>query len=647
MFCLDRRGAVAAAALLCALPATAHARGPGDEGFVVTGPGIGGQGGPEDQDLARMSLEELSMVEVVSVSRRPEALADAAAAIFVISADDIRRSGATSVPEVLRLAPNLNVQRVNSVDYAISARGFNGFETSNKLLVMVDGRSIYSTLSSGVFWDARDLMLEDIERIEVISGPGGALYGSNAMNGVINIITKSARDTTGTLVTVGAGNEDATFAVRHGGRLGENGAWRAYLIGATRDDSFRLTGGDATDAAETLRGGARLDWTAGVNELTLQGDVFDNAVAINEDFSGTETRVSGRNVLGRWARPLAGGELQVQAYYDRFERAEPGSVEDSDTWDLSAQHAFGRGRHQLVFGAGYRTVQSRFVPAPGGAFLDPEELTLTLTNVFVQDQISLTDAVTLTLGAKFEDNSLSGEEFLPNIRLGWSRPGGDLVWAAISRASRTPNRIERGLTLPGFLVGGDFQSETLTAYELGYRANPLPRASFSVAAFYNVYDDLRTTSLNPATFFPLSFTNAGAGEAWGVEAWGSYDVSDRWRISAGLSTLDKDFSAPAAALDISGLASVGDDPEYQLLLRSQARITDTLDLDVRLRAVDDLASVDGYVEADARLGWRLTETLELSVTGQNLIGNHRVESGDPARARAFGRSVFAALRVSF
>ena len=607
----------------------------------------GPQGAPDPQDLSRLSLEQLAEVEVTSVSRRPEALADAAAAVYVISADDIRRSGATSLPEVLRLAPNLNVQRVNSVDYAISARGFNGFETSNKLLVLVDGRSIYSTLSSGVFWDANAVMLQDIERIEVVSGPGGALYGSNAMNGVINIITRPAQDTVGSLVVAGAGNEETTFALRHGGRLGASGAWRAYVTGSTRDDSLRLTGGDATDAAETLQGGARLDWTAGANALTLQGDAFDNQVAVNEDFSGTQTRVRGHNVLGRWARPLAGGAFQAQAYYDRFERDEPGSLEESDTWDLSVQQAFERGRHQMVFGAGYRTVQSGFRPAPGGAFLDPQTLRLGLTNVFVQDQVALTDSLTLTLGAKYEDNSFSGDEFLPNIRLGWSRPGGDLVWAAISRASRTPNRIERGLTLPGFLVGGTFQSETLTAYEVGYRATPTPRASFSVSAFYNVYDDLRTTSLNPVTTFPLSFTNAGAGHDWGVEAWGSYDVTDRWRMSAGLSTLEKDFSAPASALDISGLASVGDDPAYQLLVRSQSRITDRLDLDLRLRAVGELKTVDSYVEADARLGWRLTDTLELSVTGQNLLEDRRVETGDPARRRAFGRSVFAALRVSF
>ena len=631
--------ATSGAALLSALSMTAAA----DPAAIPQG------AGPTDQDLSRLSLEELALVEVTSVSRRPEALADAAAAIFVITSDDIRRSGATSLPEVLRLAPNLNVQRVNAVDYAISARGFNGYEMSNKLLVLLDGRSLYSTLSSGVFWDARDVMLEDVERIEVVSGPGGTLYGANAVNGVINIITRSAAETTGTLVSAGVGNEDATFALRHGGRLGEAGAWRAYIKGFARDDSDRLTGGDATDAASGLRGGARADWTVGENRLTLQGDVFDNEVAVNEGFSGEETRVSGRNVVGRWSRPLAGGELQVQAYYDRFERTESGGVEDSDTWDVSAQHAFGRGRHRLVLGAGYRTVQSRFAAAPGGAFLDPAERTLSLTNLFAQDQIALTDALTLTLGMKVEDNSFSGQEFLPNVRLGWERPGGDLVWGAISRASRTPNRIERDLTLPGFLVGGDFQSETLTAWEAGWRARPREHVSFSISAFYNVYDDLRTASFHPVTVFPLSLTNFGAGETWGVEAWGSYDVTDRWRLSAGLSTLDKDFAVDPSGSDITGLISTGDDPAYQLLLKSQTRITDRLDLDLRLRAVDTLqtSGTEAWVEADARLGWRFTDALELSISGQNLLEERRVETGDSARQRAFGRSVFVALRTSF
>ena len=634
----------AAAALFLVMPAVVHAeeRPPapaaGQELIRI---------GYQDQDLARLSLEELSMVEVTSVSMRPEALADAAAAIFVISADDIRRSGATSLPEVLRLAPNLGVQRVNAVDYAISARGFNGYETSNKLLVLVDGRSVYSSLSSGVFWDARDLMLQDVERIEVISGPGGALYGSNAMNGVINIITRSAAETRGTLLSVGAGDDETAFALRHGGDFGAAGAWRAYLIGHARGESRALTGEGANDDAEGLRGGARADWSAGENQLTLQGDVFDNQVAINEDLLGTQTDVRGANVLGRWTRPLAGGELQVQAYYDRFEREEPGALERADTWDLSAQQAIGLGRHRLVLGAGHRVIDSRFESAPGAAFLDPADRTLTLTNVFAQDQIALGRGVTLTLGAKFEDNSFSGQEFLPNVRLAWQRPGGDLLWAAISRASRTPNRIERDLTLPGFLTGADFQSETATAWELGYRANPRPRMSFSINAFYNVYDDLRTVSITPVTFLPLHLTNHGEATTWGVEAWGSYDVTPTWRLSAGASTLTKDYDAPLTPEDISGLISIGDDPDYQVLLRSQHDLTEAVELDVRLRAVDDLTIVEGYVEADVRLGWRLTDTLELSLTGQNLIEDRRVETGDTVRGRAFGRSVFAALQVSF
>lgn len=604
-------------------------------------------GAPSDQDLARLSLEELSMVEVTSVSRRPEALADAAAAIYVISAEDIRRSGATSLPEVLRLAPNLNVQRVNAVDYAITARGFNGYETSNKLLVLVDGRSIYSTLSSGVFWDARDLMLEDIERIEVISGPGGALYGSNAMNGVINIITRPAAETRGTLISAGAGDDDATYAIRHGGDLGANGAWRAYLTGHVRGESRSLTGLEANDDAEGARAGARADWALGEDRLTLQGDVFDNQVAVNEDLLGTETHVRGGNFLGRWSRPMLGGEMQVQAYYDRFEREEPTTLERSDTWDLSVQHAMDMGRHRLVFGAGHRVIDSRFSAPPGGASLVPPDRTLTLTNIFVQDQITLGEGVTLTVGAKFEDNSFSGQEFLPNIRLAWHRPGGDLLWGAVSRASRTPNRIERDLTLPGFLVGANFRSETVTAYELGYRANPRPNISFSINGFYNVYDDLRTVSITPATFFPLNLSNNGEAETWGVEAWGSYDVSPTWRLSAGISTLTKDYNGTPTLDDISGLVSIGDDPDYQVLLHSQHDLTDAVELDLSLRAVDDLATVDSYVEADVRLGWRLTDQLELSLTGRNLIEDDRVETGDPARARAFGRSIFGALQVSF
>lgn len=619
---------------------------------LVATPALGDDTGQMDtisssRDLSSLSLEELAQVEVTSVSRRAEPLSGAAAAIFVISRDDIRRSGATSLPEVLRLAPNLNVQRVNSVDYAVTARGFNGFETANKLLVLIDGRSIYSTLSSGVFWDAQQVMLEDVERIEVISGPGGALYGSNAMNGVINIITRDASETPGLLISGSAGNEDQTLAIRQGGVLGANGAWRAYATAFRRDDSLRPTGGDASDQAEGLQGGGRLDWSMGLDAFTLQAEAFGNTVAVNEDYSGAPSEVRGGNIRGSWTRPWAGGELQVQAYYDRFEREEAPTLEQTDTYDILAQHASTWGRHRMVVGVGHRTVRSAFHADPGQAFLDPVARTLSLTNLFVQDQIALGRNVTLTLGLKAEDNSFSGGEILPSARFAWERPGGDLVWAAVSRASRTPNRIERDLTLPGVLIGADFQSETATAYELGYRANPTSSITFSISAFYNDYENLRTVSLDPVTVLPFRLTNFGRGQTYGLEAWGSYEVRPGWRLSAGASTLQKELGAPAVALDISNLISMGDDPDYQVLLRSQSRLSDNIDLDLRLRAVDSLAVVDQYIEADFRLAWRVRDGLELALVGENLLEDRHLETGDPARARAFGRSLRAAFIVGF
>jgi iron complex outermembrane receptor protein len=633
---------LAAATLLAAFPAAAQVGRSGVQASADID--------ALDQDLSRLSLEELALIDVTSVSRRPEALAAAAAAIFVINSEDIRRSGAASLPEILRLAPNLNVQRVNAGDYAISARGFNGFETSNKLLVLVDGRSIYSTLASNIFWDGRTIPLEDIDRIEVISGPGGTLYGANAVNGVINIITRSAADTQGGLIQVGAGSEDGTLYLRQGGIWGSGGAWRAYLSAFDRDDSLREISGDATDSTSGIRGGVRLDWAGERDSLTGQAEIFDNQVRTNEDFAGTETRLDGGHVRGLWTRTLGSdGELQVAAYYDRFSLTEPGLTEGTDTTDISAQHAFAWGdRHRLVWGGGYRRVKT----ALHSAFttgLVPAERRLSLTNLFVQDQIALSEALTVTLGLKLEENSFTGREFLPSLRLAWQSPTGDLAWGAISRASRTPNRIERDLTLPGFLVGGDFQSEILTAYELGYRTRPTATTSLSISAFYNVYDDLRTVAPDPVAFLPIRFANGGQGESHGIEAWGSWDIDPRWRLSAGLSTLEKDFGVKPGQVDITGLASLGDDPGYQLLLRSQADLADRLELDVRLRAVDDLdrSGLDSYVEADVRVGWRVSSRVELALTGQNLIDERRLETSDPARRRAFGRSIFASLRASF
>ena len=604
-----------------------------------------------DEDLSGLTLEELANVQVTSVSRRPEAVAEAAAAIYVITSEDIRRSGAASLPEVLRLAPNLQVQRVNAADYAISARGFNGFETSNKLLVLIDGRSVYSTLHSGVFWDIRTPPIEDIDRIEVISGPGGTLYGANAVNGVINIITRPSSETQGPAVSAGLGNEDRTLTVRHGWRMGENGAARAYLHAFDRDESLRADGDDATDDTSGVRGGLRSDWSFGADTVSVQGEIFRNRLRTNEDFSRQGTHAKGGHILGRWTRSFDTlGELQVQLLYDRMQLVEPLITETDNTYDAQLQHAFAWGeRHEIVWGGGYREVATELVSGVPGVFLDPRKRTITLGNVFAQDQIELTEALTLTLGLKYETNSFSGEELLPNARLAWRRPNGDLLWVAVSRASRTPNRIERDLNSFGFLVGGDFQSELLTAYELGYRSNPTANTAFSISAFYNEYDNLRTVRPAPVTIVPLVFANDAEGRTYGLEAWGSWDVRPRWRLSAGVSTLDKDFAVKPGQTDLGFLASQGDDPNYQVTLRSQSNLADSVELDVRLRAVDELAlsGVDGYVEADARLGWHVNDELELSVAGQNLLDDHKFETADPQRRRAFGRAVYAQLRWGF
>ena len=638
MISLRRRRAAGVCAFLGLAIAASGARAQ-DYAFTQTSSG---------PDLSELSLEELAQVEIISVSRRAEPVAQAAASVFVITAEDIRRSGAPSLPEVLRLAPNLQVQRLNAGEYAITARGFNGFETSNKLLVLIDGRSVYSPLQSGVFWDSQNLMLEDIERIEVISGPGGTLWGANAVNGVINIITRSARETQGSLISATIGTEDAGLSLRHGGDLGEAGAWRAYVTAFSRDDTFNPAGGDATDGLWGLRAGARADWSTGLGEMSLMGDVWSVDSAEDDDYSGSPIDIRGAHLLGRWTRAMGGGELSLQAFADHTGREGDSFTETVTTGDVHLQYARLLGeRHQIVVGGGYRMQASELTAPPGAAsFLVPADETITLANVFVQDQIALTQDLTLTLGVKFEDSSFSGQELLPSLRLAWARQSGDLLWAAVSRASRTPNRIERGLTSPGFLEQQDFDAESLTAYEVGYRATPLPNLSFSATAFYHVYDDLRTVAFTPVTILPFYFANGGAGEAWGVEAWGSWQVNPRWRTSLGVQTLQKDIGLRQGETDISGLASQGQDPDYQVLLRSQADLTERLEFDASLRAVGDLVTVDSYIDLDMRLGWAVNDQVEISIAGRDLLSDERVETFDNRR-RAFGRSVLATVTARF
>ena len=596
--------------------------------------------------LRDLSIEELTRIEVTSASKRAEPLSQVANALFVITDDDIRRSGYTSVPEALRLAPNLDVRRINAREYAITARGFGGYETARHLLVLIDGRSVYSTLFSGVFWELRELPLEDIDRIEVISGPGGTLYGLNAVNGVINIITKGAGSTRGFAARATAGSGERTGMLRYGGALGANGDFRVYLNAHDRDNFAKGAGPEVDDGGEGLRAGFRSDFGSGDDRFTLQGDVFTNDSNLSAG-NGED----GGNVIARWNRRLGeSASLQLQAYYDLFKRRFSLVSDELEIADVEAQFGWTSDRHQLVAGAGLRTTKDKFINNLGFFTLDPEEKRLWLGNVFVQDRYALTDRLALIAGLKLEKTSFTSIEVLPNLRVAYQPNDRTLLWTAVSRAVRTPSRIDRDLQEPGILLAGTFNSEQLTAFEVGYRGQPSARTSLSVSLFYNLYDGLRTTEPASMTaFLPVRLENGLKGDTFGIEAWGTAEVASWWRLSAGVATIDKDFELKPGRVDLENGISLGNDADVQARFRSQMNISSNVELDVMLRAVDTLPDphVDSYLEADARLAWRPSELVELFVAGRNLLHDRRDESGDAERGALLPRSVIAGTRLTF
>jgi iron complex outermembrane recepter protein len=590
------------------------------------------------QDLSRLSIEELANVEITSVARRPQPLSQAPAAVFVITNDDVHRTGAVDITEALRLAPNLQVARIDASNYGITARGFNhATGTANKLLVMIDGRTVYSPLFSGVFWDAQNVLLEDLDRIEVISGPGGTLWGANAVNGIINIVTRSSAETQGVLVDLREGFVDRSASFRFGGRLNESTTYRVYAFGFERDHSLRTNGDDASDDWENVQGGFRLDWSEGADEVTVQGDIYHGTL---EDMPGQadQAAIGGGNLLARWSRDLgAESSVTVQVYYDTAWRDVASGIRASvDTYDVDVQYRFPLGAHDVVVGGGYRSADDTFEPAPGTSFLDPSSRTLERENVFAQDSLALSDTLRLTFGLKIENNSYTGVEFMPDARLAWQVSDTALLWAAASRAVRTPSRVDRDLFITGTFAGGpSFDSENVIAYELGYRGQPLPSLSLSVSAFYNVYDDLRTVEASSLATFPLVVRNGMEGSGYGVEAWGTYEVSSWWRLSAGVSAMHKDLKLKPGNQDVVGLAFAGNDPDYQVNLRSSMNFGPDFTFDVFARHIADLPSppVDAYTEINARLGWQVTDSLELAVTGSDLVDPSHQEFASPSLPR--------------
>lgn len=601
-------------------------------------------------NLAQMSLEELSNIEVTSVSKKAEPLSDAPAAVYVITQEDIRRSGATSIPEILRLAPNLQVARVDASQYAISARGFNS-TTANKLLVLIDGRSVYTPLYSGVFWDVQDVMIEDIERIEVISGAGGTLWGANAVNGVINIITRKSGNTQGGLASVGAGNAENGASARHGGKLGEDATYRIYGKIFNRDNTVRENGSDASDAWHKGQFGFRTDWTRTGDTLTLQGDAYDGTI---DQALYDNKEISGGNLIARWNRELQdGASLQVQTYYDHTRRFYPGTFgEVLDTYDVDVQHASHRGsKHDIVWGGGYRYARDAVTNSAMLAFL-PADKDLTLGNIFAQDEIALAERLKLTLGLRLEHNNYTGLENQPNVRLAWKPSEQVLWWSSIARAVRTPSRIDREFFVPGsppytFLDGGpDFQSEKLTAYEIGYRVTPSQQASLSVSAFYNDYDQLR--SIEPAGGTSV-LANMMEGTTYGIETWGSYNIKEWWQLKAGYSYLNEDLRFKPGSGDVTGVKAAGNDPRHQFSLRSIMDLEHDLNLDIALRSVSSLPNpaVPGYVALDSNLGWKISKEMEFSISGLNLLGNRHPEFGAAGTRSEFGRAFYAKLLWDF
>ncbi|MGE0665102.1 MAG: TonB-dependent receptor plug domain-containing protein [Sphingomonadales bacterium] len=602
-------------------------------------------------DLNALSIEELANVEITSASKRPEALSDVAAAAYVINGDDILRGVATNVPDMLRLAPNVQVAQLSSNSWAIASRGFNGSLT-NKLLVLIDGRSVYTPLYGGVYWDMQDVMPEDVARIEVISGPGATLWGANAVNGVINIITRSSEETQGGVISLGGGNMERSAGIRYGGRLGPDLTYRLYARAADYSSLDQANGTRRQEGWHRSQGGFRLDWTPGEDTVTLQGDFYR---AEEKQGAAPTQNASGENVLARWQRRFDdGSSLQVQAYFDQASRYDSNPDRtgfEIDTFDIDVQYSFEIGEwNEIVVGGGQRLSRYRITGNQALLFV-PDRGSLSLTNGFIQDSISLGERVTLVLGLKLEDDPYSGLAVLPSARLSWKAGENTLLWAAVSRAVRSPTPYDTGILLrlgtTDFLTGSKtFRAEKVTAYQLGYRGQPLPQLTLSVSAFYNDYDDLLSVEPTPLTLLPLRFDNLMRGHSYGVEAWATWQATPWWRLSAGANWLHMDLGFKPGAAQLVGAEFLGNDPEYQFQFRSTFDLGSGVTFEAAFRGVGSLPDpvVPSYVEADVRLNWRVSDYLDVSIEGANLLHRRHQEFVTDSLMGLVERSFFVATR---
>lgn len=618
-------------------------------------------------DYFDLGPEELLSAEVVSASKTSGTVWNSAAAVYVISNEDIQRAGARNIPDALRMVPGVQVAQADANSWAISIRGFNG-TLANKLLVMVDGRTIYNPLFAGTYWELQDMVLGDIERIEVVRGPGGTLWGANAVNGVINIITKKAVDTQGNRVSVSAGNYDrGTASARHGGRF-DDGYYRVYAKRTNMASFETPSGDDAYDDADSYRIGFRADWDAG---FTLQGDAYSvddkqiNSlplfVAPYADLDKEVMRSRGASLHARGKREfINGGALSFQSYVDYTQREQRILEDKRIVFDNEVQYDFpSYGRHQAIVGAGYRVTADWLGNSPYVIF-SPSERVQDIFKFFAQDRYELVpEKWYFTLGTKIEHNDYTGVEVQPNARLQWFPSRSQTVWAAVSRAVRTPSRLERDVDInstvfpPGVFLNpafptllqlqasSDLESEDLIAYEVGYRQQITPDLSIDTTAFINDYRNLVSFGFPPPSLvnngvdpiynlFPAQVNNAMTGEVYGLEIAASWKVRDNWTLSGSYTLMDMYLHAANNGVVADLETAEGQAPHQQANIRSSWNINHDWSLDTAVYYTGKMTApaVDSYVRVDANVGYRINDNAQFNLIGQNLFDRrHREFNG--------------------
>ena len=637
-----------------------------------------------DNPVKQLSLQQLSEVEVTTASKAPEQVWKTPAAIFVITQEDIERAGATSIPDALRLAPGVEVAQISSGKWSIGIRGF-GSRLSRDVLVLIDGRTVYTTLLAGTYWEVQNVVLEDVERIEVIRGPGGTIWGPNAVNGVINIITKSSKDTRGIMVSAGGGSVNRGFLnARYGGGKGTFN-YRIYGTGFDRGPQFHLNG-DHYDEWRAAQAGFRLDFARGEQDaFTVQGDIYDEGAGetvtatsytppFTQNLSGT-ARLSGGNILARWERTQDEGKgFEVQFYYDRTNRHEPNFTDVRDTFDVDFLDRFRLpGRQQISLGFGARFSMGANPTVVSGLFFIPEKRTDQLFTGFFEDNIGLVrDRLSLSVGTKLLNTNYTGTEWQPSARLLWTRTSRQTFWASFTHAVRTPSAAERAFYLTGFIgvqpngmpffarfnANPNFGSEQLNGYELGYRQLYGKKAFVDVAAFYNRYNNLFSEDIIGAPFvedtpapthllLPAEFGNGLHGTTKGVEIAPEWRPFSLLRLRTSYAFLQMRIKKNANSLDIgSGPSIEGSSPRHQVTAQAAVNFSKTLNFDLTYRYVSALSAlkIPSYSTADARLGWWVLPSVELSVVGQNLLQPHHFEfASDPGPNVGIKRSVYGKI----